>query len=353
MRNIYAGRYKRYMLVPAVLLLVFASFLLFFGITPGIDISGGTLLIIDTPGRVDSQGAVGFLESRFDLVDLKASSTSSPLGNKLRVEFIESRPLAETRELLESAKDSLESNPSESKEFSMVVLEKNSAFVGEDYSESDTAERLYELARDSFLKEKESFNQEILGALSERFNLPEDAGIQSEEVNPVLGQAFWEGAVWIGVMGMVLIIIVIFGFFRVFLPSVAIVFAALFDALAALSAMALFGIPLGLATIPTILLLFGYSIDTDILLTTRVLHRRDSTPRERAHDSMITGMTMTATAISAVLVMLVFSYFLQIDIMFTIAFILFFGLLADIVATWLMNAPMLLWYAEKKQGVGE
>ena len=118
--------------------------------------------------------------------------------------------------------------------------------------------------------------------------------------------------------------------------------------MAALAAMAVFNVPLSLATIPTVLLVIGYSIDTDIMLTTRVLKRKDNTPSERASESLITGVTMTSTALIAVIVMMVLSYFAQVDVMFNIAFILVFGLLADLIGTWLMNAPMLLWYVEGK-----
>ena len=345
----YSGNYKRYLVLPIALFFVFAALAFISpGITKGVDLLGGSLLIIDAPKPIAEKDVSDFLNKEFDLTDLSVSSISSPLGNKIRIQFVQSSSLALLKQDLDAASDFLKTNPAESKKHSLAVLEKTKAFVSESFSESDDAERLYSLAFDSYLKARQAFGESIKQKLIERFELGEDVALQSEDINPVLGELFWQGALWIGILGIVFILIVIFIFFRELIPSLAIVAAALFDALAALAAMAVFHIPLSLATIPTILLLIGYSIDTDILLTTRVLKRRDSTPSDRAWESLITGMTMTTTAIVALVVMLVLSYFTQLDVMFTIAFILVFGLLADIIATWLMNAPMILWYVEKK-----
>jgi len=113
--------------------------------------------------------------------------------------------------------------------------------------------------------------------------------------------------------------------------------------------MAFFGIPVSLSSIASLLMLIGYSIDTDILLTTRVLKKKEGTARERATDSMLTGMTMTSTALAAAAVMLVISLFNQMTVIFDIAIILVGGLAGDIIGTWLWNAPILLWYAEHKE----
>jgi preprotein translocase subunit SecF len=48
--------------------------------------------------------------------------------------------------------------------------------------------------------------------------------------------------------------------------------------------------------------------------------------------------------------MLVVSYFYQIEVIYQIAAVLFFGLVGDLISTWLMNAPVLLWYIESKGG---
>jgi len=34
-------------------------------------------------------------------------------------------------------------------------------------------------------------------------------------------------------------------------------------------------------------------------------------------------------------------------VMFEISVVIFFGLLADLISTWFMNAPILIWYVKK------
>ena len=65
--------------------------------------------------------------------------------------------------------------------------------------------------------------------------------------------------------------ITVFIIFRNLVPSLAVIAAALCDIIIAVGGMSLFGIPLSVATVGALLMLIGYSVDTDILLTTRVL----------------------------------------------------------------------------------
>jgi preprotein translocase subunit SecF len=347
--DFYHGRFKLFLILPLVLFVVFLGIVGYWpGITQGVDLKGGSLLFIDAPMPVSEKEVLDFLNENFDLVDVAVSSISSPLGNKIRIQFVESKSIALLKADMDKSTELLKSSPSESKAFSLKVLEKAKAFVSANYSPTDSAESLHSLAFDAFLKARQAFNEGIKEKLVEHFKLGSNVGMQSEDINPVLGQMFWQGALWVGLLGLIFILIVIFIFFRELVPTLAIVFSACFDALAALAAMAVFNVPLSLATIPTVLLVIGYSIDTDIMLTTRVLKRKDNTASERASESLITGVTMTSTALIAVIVMMVLSYFAQVDVMFNIAFILVFGLLADLIGTWLMNAPMLLWYVEGK-----
>ena len=129
--------------------------------------------------------------------------------------------------------------------------------------------------------------------------------------------------------------------------------SAAFDVLTALAFMAVFQVPVSLVSIPALLMLIGYSIDTDVMLTARVLKRTHATPVIRAVESMETGLTMTITSLAAAFLMMVLSSFAQIIILFQIAFVLTFGLFGDLVATWLLNAPLLLMYKNRKKKSSE
>lgn len=145
--------------------------------------------------------------------------------------------------------------------------------------------------------------------------------------------------------------ITVFIIFRNVIPSLAVIFAAFSDIIIALGGMSLLGIPLSLASVGALLMLIGYSVDTDILLTTRVLKRREGTINERAKDAMTTGFTMAAAAIgSMVALYLVVRFFMPYaQVLDQIASVLIIGLVADVLATWLFNLGVLRWYMEGKR----
>jgi preprotein translocase subunit SecF len=94
-------------------------------------------------------------------------------------------------------------------------------------------------------------------------------------------------------------------------------------------------------------MLIGYSVDADILLTTRVIRHKEGTLNERIWGAFKTGITMTLTAIVAVGIALIFTYSLSpiLAQMFTIILI---GLCFDILNCWITNASILKWYGEAK-----
>lgn len=145
--------------------------------------------------------------------------------------------------------------------------------------------------------------------------------------------------------------ITVFIVFRNLVPSLAVIFAAAADIIIAMGGMSLFGIPLSVASVGAILMLIGYSVDTDILLTTRILKRREGTVNERAIDAMKTGFTMALAAIgSMVTLYLVVHFFIPYaQTLSQIAAVLIIGLVADLLATWLMNLGILKWYVEAKR----
>jgi preprotein translocase subunit SecF len=145
--------------------------------------------------------------------------------------------------------------------------------------------------------------------------------------------------------------ITVFIVFRELVPSIAVILAALSDIIIALGGMSLFGIPLSVASVGAILMLIGYSVDTDILLTTRVLKRREGTVNERAIDAMKTGFTMAAAAIASMVTLyLVVIFFMPFaHTLSQIASVLIIGLVADVLATWLMNLGVLRLYMEARR----
>jgi preprotein translocase subunit SecF len=95
------------------------------------------------------------------------------------------------------------------------------------------------------------------------------------------------------------------------------------------------------------LMLIGYSVDTDILLTTRILKRHEGELNERFFGAFKTGITMTLTSLLAVILALIVvsSFSVVLTQIFTILTI---GLGFDILNTWITNASILKWYAGRK-----
>jgi preprotein translocase subunit SecF len=134
-------------------------------------------------------------------------------------------------------------------------------------------------------------------------------------------------------------------------PSLVVVFGAANDIIIALGAMGLFKIPLGVASVAGLLMLIGYSIDTDMLTAIRILRRGEGTPEDRAYSSMRTGVTMTATAIVSFGVLFAVSVIEYVPTYYEIAGVVLFGLVGDIFTTWLGNASMILLYKKKKERI--
>ncbi|WP_181693110.1 protein translocase subunit SecF [Natronomonas sp. LN261] len=138
--------------------------------------------------------------------------------------------------------------------------------------------------------------------------------------------------------------------FRTFIPSIAVIASAFSDIVIPLALMRLFDIELTLGTVAALLMLVGYSVDSDLLLNNHVLRRRGDfyTSTFRA---MRTGITMTTTSIAAMIVMTVVSYLLGIPLLPDVGLILVFGLLTDLMNTYLLNVSLLRYY--KYEGIAK
>ena len=143
-------------------------------------------------------------------------------------------------------------------------------------------------------------------------------------------------AILLSFLGMAIVVFIIF---RTFVPSIAVVISAFADIAFAAAMMDVFGIFLSLGTVAALLMLIGYSVDTDILLTTRLLKRKGETD-EKLKSAMKTGLTMTTTTLAALIALFfvssgsyLVSTFTRIDIIRDISIVLIFVLIADLINT--------------------
>lgn len=167
-----------------------------------------------------------------------------------------------------------------------------------------------------------------------------------ESIGPSLGASFWNQA-QIAILGaFILMSIVVFILFRTVVPSVAVILSAFCDIFMTLAFMQIFGIELSLAGLAAILMLIGYSVDTDIMLTSRLLKESDDkTLNDKLRHALKTGLAMTGTSIAAMIPLMLLGIS---PVITQIATVLMIGLLFDIMNTWLTNYAILKWYCEKK-----
>jgi preprotein translocase subunit SecF len=166
-----------------------------------------------------------------------------------------------------------------------------------------------------------------------------------ETIDPAIGASFWYQAQVAVILAFVFMAVTVFVIFRTFAPSTAVILAATCDIIETVAFMQIFGIQLSLASLAALLMLIGYSVDTDIILTTRVLQMTEKSIDERINSAMKTGMTTAGTTIGALAILYISSVS---AVLSQIASVLLIGLVLDIVNTWIQNAAIIKWYAVRK-----
>jgi len=129
-------------------------------------------------------------------------------------------------------------------------------------------------------------------------------------------------------------------------PAFAVMLSAFADIIMTLALVNFIGFKLSTAGIVAFLMLIGYSIDTDILLTTRLLKKHEST-NKALWGAFKTGTTMTITSIIAITTALIVVSPFE-SVLNQIFTILLIGLGFDLFNTWITNASIIKWYTDRK-----
>lgn len=147
------------------------------------------------------------------------------------------------------------------------------------------------------------------------------------------------------VIAVLILVVLTVIYVRDSIPAFGIMLCAFSDLFFSLAIFNITGHKLSVASVAAFLMIIGYSIDTDILLSVRVLKRREGTLSHRIIGAMKTGVTMSTCTLIAVFSAYIFTHSIVIkDIMF----VLMAGLIGDIIFTWIQNAGILRWYLENK-----
>ncbi|MBD3354418.1 protein translocase subunit SecF [Candidatus Woesearchaeota archaeon] len=214
-----------------------------------------------------------------------------------------------------------------SADISVRKISKTGEQIGVIIEASDVgADSLVSLLEEKLEVEREEYSIEVMGSS--------------------LGASFFRETFRALILAFVFMGIVVFIYFRIPVPSIAVILSAFSDIIVTLAIVNVMGIKLSTAGIAAFLMLIGYSVDTDILLSTRVLKRKGGEVLDRVFKAMKTGFTMSITTIVAIFVALIFS---QSEVLKQIMTILLIGLFVDLINTWIQNAGILRWYVKRKR----
>ena len=147
-------------------------------------------------------------------------------------------------------------------------------------------------------------------------------------------------------IAFLLMAISVFVSFRTAIPSLAVISAALMDVIITVAIVDMLGMRIAAGGVVAFLLVIGYSIDTDILLSTKMLKQGEGSSFERIISAAKTGLMMTVTTLVALTAGFFVSFNPLLKQMFLIIII---ALFIDIFTTYFTNASILYRYAEKRK----
>lgn len=357
--NPYEWKNYKYLMVIPIVLLIAAAF--FAGsVKQGIDLKGGVLVSVQT----DHDFSVQELKDKVTKVtgtvpEVRLFDNPGGKGVEIELETDESLAKAEDElKVLHSLDDELTAA-----EIAAATNSADSAKVAElekkvfasanliaslshaSLSEKDAHGAAQEAER-VFLDAKKAFRDNLVAAV-ESVTKPKTSSFK--EVGSSLSSFFLSKTREVVLLAFALSALIIFVVFRSIAPSLAVLFGAFADLFITYGAMGLFGIPLSLASVAALLMLIGFSLDTDVLLTMRVLKRKEGTPAQRAFGAMKTGLLMNLTTVAAFGLLTALAFFLQISVYFQIGAVALIGGVVDFFATWCVNAPLLLWHLERQK----
>ncbi|MEK6887794.1 MAG: hypothetical protein AABX14_02495 [Candidatus Aenigmatarchaeota archaeon] len=165
------------------------------------------------------------------------------------------------------------------------------------------------------------------------------------EIGPSIGAIFFQQAQLALILAFVFMAITVFVLFRSPVPSTIVVLAAATDIIVTVAVLSAIGVSLSMPVLAALITLIGYSVDTDLLLTSELLRGGHHEIRDGVKRAMKTGLTFTATTLVALFAM----YFVSGSIIIEeIALVLIIGLIVDLPATWMANVGILRAWLERR-----
>ncbi|MBU3923557.1 MAG: hypothetical protein KJ592_01430 [Nanoarchaeota archaeon] len=330
----YNQNYKKLLIIPAVLLTLSLIYLTIFAIQTGdiinkdVSLTGGTTITIQT--QIPQQELEQHLKQTFQDFEIKTISDNA--GNQLQL------IITITEENTEALEQALEEFLETELTQENSSKETTSASLSADFYKQLVVAVLlafFWMAAVVFLifsKGKKTKFWTIILNIALGFFM----GKFFLKINPIIS----------GIIFIAFATILIRIYIKNSVPAFAVMLSAFADIVMTLAIVDLIGMKLSTAGIVAFLMLIGYSVDTDILLTTRLLKKHEGA-NAALFGAFKTGTTMTVTSIIAIVAALivVFSFESVLNQIFTILLI---GLGFDLFNTWVTNASIIKWYVEER-----
>lgn len=376
-KNWYDKSYKWLLLIPAIIIVISLIYMVSFHntnhdfIIKDVSLTGGTTITV-FDGNVTSDYIREKLGSNYS--DISIRGISDLRTGKQRGLIIETTSNASTiRPELEKILGYNLTGDRASIEFSGAVL--SAGFYGQLRNSIVAAFLLMALVVFLIFAESKRIKAitSILTGLALGITLSEIGAIRSLAIVMIVGgliYGLWKGekvkydaALYLAVAVASLLLIYLYPNFILLIPvtlilialyvsssmpSFMVIFCAFADILMTITLVNMLGMKLSLAGIIAFLMLIGYSVDTDILLTTRLLKKKEGSVNARTWGAFKTGLTMTLTAIASAGVALAIIYNFS-DTLRQIFTVITIGLVFDLVNTWITNTSLLRWYMEVKK----
>lgn len=165
-------------------------------------------------------------------------------------------------------------------------------------------------------------------------------------VGPSMGESFMKSANKAILMSFLLMGLILAAIFRQPIVAFTVILSGFLNVYEAAALMTVVGIKLSPHTIGALLLLLGWSVDSEVLFDSKIFKTREGSAIDSALEAMKTAMTMSA-AVFAILIAL---YFVSSARMVReIAVVLLFGAFFDIINTWFQSLSTVLWFVEKQE----
>ena len=321
--EIYKRYYKKLVLLP---LIVFGITLFFLpSLKLGIDFTGGLSLSFSSSTSISPDNLSEYLKSSLGVSDV----TVTPVSGGYIVEMSYPPKLKKLYELADAWK---------TKHDEGALQELNRIMGGsiKDLNNLDATVTSY----------ADKIKGEIITTIKKK--VPDAKDFVVQDIVPVLGGEFWNLMRNIAIAAVVLLFIAVVLYFRHPVPVVIMLISGIFDGIAMLSFMGLSNIPLNLATMAIVLMMVGYSIDTDVVASTFVFKRRkEGNIYQQAERAFLTGATMSITTFIAMLIIYAVGFLTRNITVIRMANVMIYGVIADLIITWAFNTPLLIWIGEK------